>query len=254
MRAHYRDMLTELSGIMNEQVWLCNGRWVSRLVLLPRCGFLTQSHGVMSIIFSFALFHETFSCASASYFSLLLFELLLSLQLQKSVLAASTSSLSNSSLSALSKTGMSCHQIPSWKTSMSHCYLLSQPIPIYPTAKTAFPDTWIFLFQCNAFLFSLLSRFLTQDNQERNGTAPTEWPIDTREILCAREGLFFFLTPPPPRHPKKMASESTSLSLKATHLLVSDCSCFPLQGAAHLVELWLRKQGKKCVDRGRDSL
>lgn len=24
MRAHYRDMLTELSGIMNEQVSLCN--------------------------------------------------------------------------------------------------------------------------------------------------------------------------------------------------------------------------------------
>uniref|UniRef100_A0A4W6EC14 Dedicator of cytokinesis 10 n=1 Tax=Lates calcarifer TaxID=8187 RepID=A0A4W6EC14_LATCA len=63
MRAHYRDMLTELSGIMNEQF--------SRL--------------------------PTF---------------LLSLQLQKSVLASSATSLSNSSLSTLSKTGMSCHQIP----------------------------------------------------------------------------------------------------------------------------------------------
>lgn len=75
----------------------------------------------------------------------------------------------------------------------------------------------------------------------------------TRNSLCQGR-TFLFSHPPPPRHPKKMASESTSLSLKATHLLVSDCSCFPLQGAAHLVELWLRKQGKKCVDRGRDSL
>lgn len=35
MRAHYRDMLTELSGIMNEQVSLCDTCcWVSTLLLL----------------------------------------------------------------------------------------------------------------------------------------------------------------------------------------------------------------------------
>lgn len=27
MRAHYRDMLTELSAVMNEQVWQSGNRW-----------------------------------------------------------------------------------------------------------------------------------------------------------------------------------------------------------------------------------
>lgn len=123
MRAHYRDMLTELSGIMNEQVSLCNDQWVSRLVLLPHFfPYWLACHWEHHLFLCIILW-DIFMCISFMFspqFPRLLFQRFLSLQLHKSVLAASTSSLSNSSLSTLSKTGMSCHQIPSEKTS---CHL-----------------------------------------------------------------------------------------------------------------------------------
>lgn len=62
-------------------------------------------------------------------------------------------------------------------------------------SKPASLDTCLLwnLYCSNAilFLFLLLSRFLTQDNQERSGTAPTERPVDSQESLCAGERTFF---------------------------------------------------------------
>lgn len=95
----------------------------------------------------------------ASCFHLLHVELLLSFQLHASVVAASSSSLSNSSLSALSKTGMSCDHLRD--TSCLQGALLQNFRHFY------------FIF----FSPSLLSRFLTQDSQERSATAPTERPV-----------------------------------------------------------------------------
>lgn len=102
--------------------------------------------------------------------------------------------LSNSSLSTLSKTGMSYHQIPSWKTL---CVILlpafpASPFCLYLSLSGAKLLVLILHFPIPipAFLFLFLSRFLTQDNQEQNGTAPTEWPVDSQEILCCQDIYF----------------------------------------------------------------
>lgn len=120
------------------------------------------------------------------------------------------------------------------KDVLSRCLLayatVSFPhIQIYPSAKLLAFDTLApFEFPVpmqHFFLFLLSHRFLTQDNQERNGTAPTERPLDPREILCAREDFKKKMSPP-------KWLWSASLSLKVARLLVSDCRCFLLQGAA----------------------
>lgn len=148
--------------------------------------FRIQLHGIMSITFvlHYCVSHSVLFTGILFYFyfvllSLRRFELLLSFQLQNSVLAASTPSFSNSYLSTLSKTGMSCHHV-TIVLAFSAC----------PKTRPAIPDTCLLLnfpAPMQTFMFLLLSRFLTQDIQERNATASTERPIDSQQVLCARE-------------------------------------------------------------------
>lgn len=93
------------------------------------------------------------------------------------------------------------------KDVLSAYYPLSPLLSFHPQpSHTASLDTFISLLNLPVpmqalFLYPLLlSRFLTQDNQERNGTAPIEWPIDSQEFfffiffffLCASKGIFSF--------------------------------------------------------------
>lgn len=111
MRAHYRDLLSELSAIMNEQVSAggANSRDAPPLSV-SRCLFA----------FFFFLLH-LIRPAAAVFSFLLLILLLLSLQLPNSALAAGATCLSSSSLSNCSKPGMSCD----WTASgPAHCCFL----------------------------------------------------------------------------------------------------------------------------------
>lgn len=166
-----------------------------------------QLHGITSTIFSYALFYESFCILRGfirflSWFhSFLDFLLFFSHCSFKKVFLHPVPPLSLTVLCPLSLR-LVCHVIKFLLERHLVTLLLAYPALSFHPHPSLSPSVQepncysclLFESSCSnaSFLLLLLSRFLTQDNQERNGTAPTEWPIDWQEILCARKGVFFF--------------------------------------------------------------